>query len=162
MCHEDSILVPLTAHGLLVDYVRVDAADVPYVRQWNWRPGPEGYATRTSTKNERREHTILLHRELMRLIPGDGWEVDHVNRNRLDCRRSNMRLVTKALNRHNVSPRIHSSRYRGVSWSKVRALWIAQAKWDGRVRNLGGYPTEEEAAAVAHKARLTHMSHAVD
>jgi hypothetical protein len=35
-----------------------------------------------------------LHREVLQLHEGDGLIADHVNRVRLDCRRSNLRILT--------------------------------------------------------------------
>lgn len=40
-----------------------------------------------------------------------------------------------------------SSEYRGVHWDKERSKWVASISIQGRVRQLGRFGTEEEAAA---------------
>jgi hypothetical protein len=76
--------------------------------------------------------------------------VDHRNRNRLDNRRGNLRVVTHAENMMNVGANKGStSRYRGVSWNKRRSKWIASF----RGRHLGCFDSEGDAARCAARAR---------
>ena len=74
-----------------------------------------------------------------------GMEVDHIDGDRLNNRRANLRLCTRAQNCWNAAARGGKSKYRGVF--KNRGKWTAQI-----TINLGSYDTEEEAAHAYQKA----------
>lgn len=96
----------------------------------------------------------------MGLDPGDPRQPDHINGDRLDNRRSNLRLLThaeQAQNRAAVAGR--SSRFRGVWWDQQRRLWVAQVKMQGKTRIVGRFTDELEAATAASQVRETHMPH---
>jgi hypothetical protein len=105
-----------------------------------------------------------MHRLMLDAPPfrAGGLQVDHINHDRLDNRRDNLRIVTGSGNAQNTTARPTSSRYRGVTFDKKRQCWIAQAKMRGHHYYLGGYAQEEEAAAVAAKWRIAHMPGATD
>lgn len=106
--------------------------------------------------------TLLLHRALLGLVHGDPRQGDHINRDRLDNRRANLRIVTGAQNWQNTPSKGKTSRFRGVSWCKRDGLWLAQCTVQGRNHNLGRYVEEEYAAQVAARFRARHLPYAVD
>lgn len=106
---------------------------------------------------------IYMQRAILGLEFGDSRQGDHINRDRLDNRRSNLRIATPAQNSQNISSqRGASSRFRGVSWDKARDKWAVYVKLGGLRRNLGRFADEEEAAAVASRWRAEHMPFAVE
>lgn len=118
--------------------------------RWSLHTG--GYAFR-------REHgrSIYLHREILGLRPGDGLVADHVNRDRLDCRRLNLRVVTPAGNAQNVPGR---SPLRGVCAED--GLFYAKVSLNGVQRRVGGRHLDPLPAARAAEAyRRQHMPCAV-
>lgn len=99
----------------------------------------------------------------MGLKPDDGLQVDHRNRNRLDNRRTNLRIVTHAQNMHNKSLYCNStSGFRGVTWSQTRKQWRARVGVDGKRIHLGYFKHKHDAAEAAQKGRLRLLSHAID
>ncbi len=85
---------------------------------------------------------------------------DHIDRDPLNNRRSNLRVVTFAQNAQNVGPNKNSSsRYRGVYKEprRLRKRWLARVRWDGRHRYCGRYETEIEAARAAEACRRYHF-----
>src|SRR5688572_18562346 len=118
--------VPLTSHGKVVAYATIDADDAPWAAQWSWGLTPRGdYAVRGGG--------VTMHRELLGLTSNDGLYGDHINRDTLDNRRSNLRAVTPLGNAQNVSLRADStSGYRGVSWSQTRGMWWAYVHVQGK------------------------------
>jgi hypothetical protein len=162
MQFDDTVQVPLRArNGAIVGHTLIDADDADFVNQWAWGRY-NGYARRRGKMNGKHT-TICLHRELMGLSAGDGFEIDHVNRDKLDNRRSNLRVVTHGQQMQNRSShRGSASQYRGVSFKATTGKWIAQAKIRGKNHHLGYYATEDEAAAVAKKARARLLPYAVD
>lgn len=108
-----------------------------------------GYAKRHTTISGV-EKTIYMHRELTK--PDAGYEVDHINRNKLDNRRPNLRQVTRRENMINRAP-WGKSKYKGVKWDKQKNRWIAFINWKGRCLKLGTY-RDEKLAAVASNAAM--------
>ena len=94
---------------------------------------------------------------LHRLIMGDpsGIQVDHINHDRLDCRRSNLRLCTIAENSRNKSGARPESRsgIRNLTWVASRRRWRVKVKAGGREHHIGYFRTQEEAEAAARDAR---------
>lgn len=105
----------------------------------------------------------MLHRLLLGLAHGDKREGDHRNRNRLDYRRQNLRIVSKGANGQNVSSsRGATSHYRGVSWVKAISKWMARVETNGKSMYLGVFANETEAAEVARVARKRLLPYATD
>ncbi len=145
--------------GVPKGYARIDAEDVEYVAPWSWSLTSHGYAAR-GQRIDGRLTVIYLHRFLMNA--SDGIEVDHINGDRLDCRRSNLRLATRAQNRQNTPSVGGASRHRGVAWSRPAGKWRAYGKVNGRQHHLGLFDDEDGAAAVAAAWRAEHLPFAVE
>lgn len=131
-----------------------------WVNQWKWCRG--GWEKRYVRRRDREQGDVFLHRAVLGLSRGDGTTVDHINRNTLDCRRGNLRLVPgDAGNLQNVPARGGSSRFRGVSYDRNRGLWQARLTLLGRTVHLGRFVTELEAARAAEAGRAEHMPYAL-
>jgi len=92
---------------------------------------------------------LYLHRAICGCEPGDGTVVDHRNGDGLDNRRSNLRVVTQAINTRNVRDREGgTSRYRGVYWNSRKQKWYARAKVNYRHVWLGSFDDEDAAGAA--------------
>jgi hypothetical protein len=104
-----------------------------------------------------------MHRLILGLPVGDPRLGDHINRNRLDNRRSNLRIVDRAGNGQNVGSRAGStSSFRGVSWDSRNRKWSAQCMLRQKLYHLGRYTSEIEAARAAAAFRAEHMPFAVE
>lgn len=150
-----SRLIPLhDRSGNVRAHAIVDAADFRWAGRWRWHMSSERYARRTLPRSRRKSY---LHREILGLRLGDPRLGDHVSRNRLDCRRGNLRIVTKAQQQQNVSARrTGTSGYRGV-YRKPSGRWAAQGRHDGRTIYLGLFDSRVEAARVAAADRREHL-----
>lgn len=121
--------------------VLVDAADYESLIQYTWFER-SGYASAVIEGK-----MMLMHRYLLK--PESGLMVDHINRNTLDNRRCNLRTATALQNLANRGPvKNSSSKYRGVTLAKKGRVWQAAIKINGKSKRIGGYRTEEEAAAA--------------
>jgi len=135
--------------GEVVGYTTLDAQDVAWAGQWTWRLSPDGYAVRSEVRDGKKL-TIRLHREL--LATPSGLVTDHVNGDRLDNRRSNLRAATVSQNNANSRDRKRKSKYRGVYWHARAAKWCAQISVGGQVKHLGLFKNPEAAAAAYDEA----------
>jgi hypothetical protein len=152
----EPIRVPLTNGG----YALVDEEDWPKVDEHKWfrwtcKKNGVTYAVR-STFYKGKRGRVLMHRQIFGLEPGDKREVDHINHDGLDNRRSsNLRLATRSQNMANCRKMAPSaSRFRGVKFDKRSGKWIAKIGITipgGRKHiHLGSYGTEGEAAFAFH------------
>lgn len=109
-----------------------------------WHLTGVGYAARTGPRPERR--MVYMHREVLGLDPDDPRVVDHINGEKLDNRRSNLRAVSplvNSLNRHGGQG--STSRFRGVCRNKQRKNWRAQMV-AGPFRFVKDFDHEADAA----------------
>ena len=137
---------------------KVDFDDVIDVIQHRWSVLETGgicYARRT-VREGGRQKTVLLHRVIMR-VAEDGI-VDHINGDGLDCRKSNMRIVTKAQN--NINKRTKRDSKTGIKGVRKHSLcnkYTAEIKPPGSKRiYLGIFETIEEAADAYAAAAEKH------
>lgn len=130
----------------------IDAADRALIEARPWRVHEIArgqYVRRYAASGSR---TIYMHRLI--LDAPAGLQVDHINHDGLDNRRANLRLASPSQNGANMRPKGGVSRFRGVYWNRRRSLWGAQIKVDRVNRNLGGFPSEEDAARAYDEAAL--------
>lgn len=84
--------------------------------------------------------------------------VDHINRDKLDNRKCNLRSVTQGQNCMNRSMRSDNiSGYKGVYWYKRDQKWQAQIMINGRSKSLGRFVDILDAARSYDKAAIEHF-----
>jgi hypothetical protein len=145
------VRIPLT-HGY---ETIVDASDLELVVKYDWfarvRRKADGsirtvYAVR-SEKVARKVRMVGIHRAI--LNAPDSHEVDHIDGDGLNNRRSNLRLASRAQNQKNrARPVSNSSGVKGVTWHAARGKWQAQISADNKHYNLGRFDKIEDAAAA--------------
>lgn len=85
----------------------------------------------------------------MPVRPGDRRHVDHIDGNKLNNQRSNLRICSHAGNMQNRSKnRDNTSGYRGVYWHAKLQKWMAKMTFQGRQHYAGFHLTREGAAAA--------------
>lgn len=137
----------------------VSAADFSCLSKWKWSYGRAG-AHRKVPKGEPGypHRTILMHRQIMGLSFGDPCQVDHVNGDRLDNRRQNLRLATQRENSANMKRRgCNRSGVKGVVWDRERRRWAAFIKVNYKSISLGRFKTKDEAARAYESAARRHF-----
>jgi hypothetical protein len=129
-------------------YTVVDEKDYILLRKYNWTLGKDGYAVRTiyilgHGKNRKRT-SLRLHNFLM--PKKKGFIVDHINRNRLDNRRLNLRYVNYIINARNKNMQSNNtSGYTGVTWHKMSKKWLANIWVNKKYVYLGTFENIKDA-----------------
>lgn len=96
---------------------------------------------------------VALHRFILR--PAPNQQVDHIDRNGLDCRRKNLRVCSASQNQANkVSRSDCKNPYKGITFNKKRHRWVAQITKDYKNYNLGMYTTAVDAACAYDDAAV--------
>lgn len=91
-----------------------------------------------------------------------GEEIDHINRDGLDCRRENLRKVTRTQNNANARKRRDgiTSKYKGVYRHSQGRLWIAQVTVGGKKITRSCYSEADAARAYNEIALEVFGAHA--
>ncbi len=140
----------------------VDAEDFVWLNQWKWSYNGTAYAIRGKYlgkfDGKPKYKTLWMHREILRRhnLLKENLETDHINRNPLDNRKENLRMVTR---RENVINRgLHKkskSGFKGVVWdgstTNKYKKWQARIVLNKKFINLGRFLTKEEAALAYNK-----------
>lgn len=118
-----------------------DIDDYEKIKKYHWYEESNGYIRSSSKKKKDRFH---IHRLIMGFP--DSMNIDHINHNTFDNRKSNLRAVTVSQNAMNhVKGSNNTSGMSGVVWVKNRNKWKCQIKLNGQLIFLGEYDNFEDA-----------------
>lgn len=132
--NQDVVYVRLTNCN---DEFICDLCDLDIVMRETWRKSDTGYAVYNKSKT--------FHGEVMR--PPCGQVVDHINHNKLDNRRCNLRIVPQSTNVQNASDKPRGEvGIRGVYRDKRNGKYIARITMNRETIYIGSYTTLDEAA----------------
>ncbi len=122
-------------------YMLVDEADFITLSCYSWYLN-RGYARARVAGTSRQ---IYAQRLLMPV--GPGQEIDHINGNKLDNRRENLRSCTRSQNLANRRiAQVNSSGFKGVSFFKKSGKWTAQIRHNYKLKTLGEFECKLSAA----------------
>jgi hypothetical protein len=123
----------------------VDDEDFEWVSKYRWFEHRNGYVRRNHTFTDGVRRSWMIHRAI--LNAPKGTQVDHINGNKLDNRRENLRLATPAENtRNRKPPKYNTTGYKGVCPGEGRFKSYIQVS--GKQAHLGYFDTAEDAARM--------------
>lgn len=139
---DDKYYVGLTQSGKEFYF---DKEDYDLVKQYCWDvDDSNGYAKTIDKIGNTGK--LYLHRLVMGCEKGDGIIIDHIDRNRVDCRKNNLRFVNSSQNTMNSCIRFdNTSGVKGVYWNKRINKWIARITVDQQDIQLGNFDYFEDA-----------------
>lgn len=127
--------------------ILIDSEDLELVSQYAWTVTKDGYAKKYLEKlvdGKRLRKVVYMHRLIM-----DAKEneiIDHINQNKADNRRSNLRMASKSLNALNSHKVRSSTGYRGVIHNRQKGKpFKASIIVNSKSIHLGMFDTAEEA-----------------
>ncbi len=147
---EDTRLIPLTQGQFAI----VDAADYDWLSQWKWFASwcsstKSFYAARNSSPVKGKHHWTPMHRLILGLERGNKMQGDHISRDTLDNRRSNLRVATISQNQMNrPRQRNNTTGFKGVSFHKHSGKYQAHIRLNHKLIYLGLFPNAE----LSHEA----------
>ena len=138
-------------------YAMVDDEDYGLVSQYKYFAQKSRYGTYYACRQHQKNCFIYhgyLHYDVLGTTPEEirPLVVDHIDRNPLNCCKSNLRLCTRAQNVYNRGPVPNrSSKYKGVSYDPRRKKnrWRVKLCKEGKPYHVGYFPTEYRAVQMA-------------
>jgi hypothetical protein len=135
--------IPLTSGG----FALIDAEDYDKIKHLSWRTTSTcGYVGNYVFRGQ----TNWLAKMVMGATKEQ--EVDHINHDRLDNRKENLRICTSSQNCMNRSAKISNTGVKGVCFVKATGKYQVMIMASGVSHYLGQFSTLEEAIAVRKKA----------
>lgn len=116
--------IPLGKGG----YTLIESRDMGKATRYKWYLATNGYAVAGQPGG--RQGMLSLHRLILDLRANDGNVVDHINGDKLDNRRCNLRIVSRSQNIQNARKRKRhggkktTSKYKGVCFDKKAGKWM--------------------------------------
>lgn len=125
-----------------------DAEHLESISSHRWHIDQLGYPATSVQKKVTRLHRFLFGDEVPK-----GMVIDHINRNKLDNRRCNIRICTQAENVWNRAPgKNNRSGVSGVFFDKRAKRWRAQIYRKSKAIHVGIFDSYEDAVAAKEKA----------
>ena len=127
-----------------------DLEDYDLIKDCKWSRIGIGYVRAWNPKFKK---LVYLHRLIMNLDSKEKYEIDHINHNPFDNRKSNLRICSKSQNNMNKGIREDSStEITGVRWNKNRRKWESYIMVNQKNIYLGIYELKKEAVRARKKA----------
>jgi hypothetical protein len=132
-----------------------DLEDYDKIKEYYWFEEANGYII--SPRRDNYKIKIRLHRLIMNM-QNLKLEVDHINRNKLDNRKENLRICTHSENSYNKNiTENNNSGFIGVYWSKKDKSWYSQISYNKKHIHLGYTKTKEQAIINRLQAELKYF-----
>lgn len=116
-----------------------DLEDYDKIKDYCWYIDNAGYVV------NKKDDLIYMHRYLMITDENSNMLVDHINHDKNDNRKSNLRIVTYSQNHQNKN-------VKGYCYDKLHNKWVSSITIDGYSKGLGYFDTKEEAVKARREA----------
>ena len=125
------------------DVFYFDIDDYDKIKNYCWWINNWGYMY-TTISNDLSSTSLLMHKLIY--PTSNNKKTDHINRNKLDNKKSNLRTAVTKENGKNISKSFDNmSGFIGVDWVKRRNKWRARIVCDGIAIHLGVFINKEDA-----------------
>jgi hypothetical protein len=136
--------------------ILIDDEDWEKIKNYKWYTNSKKYIFGRIDKNHKLK---FLHRVIMNA--SKKQYIDHINGNKNDNRKLNLRLCNNSQNlRNRGKQKNNTSGYKGVYWHKNKTYkykkWVAIIQINYKQIFLGNFETKEQAALVYNQAAIKY------
>jgi hypothetical protein len=134
---------------------KIDKEDIFKASKYKWRY-THGYANN-------RMSGISLQNLIMNFVPSKQFMIDHINRNRLDCRKINLRISDYTTNGFNKGKQSNNkSGFPGVFFNNTLGKWQANIKYHRKNIVIGHYNNIEDAIKDRIEAEIEYFGEKIN
>jgi hypothetical protein len=161
---EGDITYIITSKGEFI----IDTQDLGIIgiADFSWQIDERGYVIMNTYCRHDKDYVHRNKYRVHRVIMGcpDELVIDHIDGNKLNNKRSNLRICTQGENNQNLTKlrTNNSTGYRGVYYNKKLDKYTASVSINKKRVYLGAYETAEEANQKAIEARGELMTHSFE
>lgn len=140
---------------VLGEFTILDNEDYEKLSLFSWFLD-KGYAKRVAVKGK--DKKVSMHREIMNAPK--GFDVDHINFNKLDNRKINLRICSREQNnKHREKYKNNTTGYKGIKFRKdlISKPFVARITVDGKEVHLGYFKNKKEAAFAYNLAAIKYF-----
>lgn len=136
----------ITSRGYVFKF---DVDDYEKVSMWSWSVDPRGYLAATVNKKHMTLHTLIMDTP-------KGYVIDHINGDKLDNRKSNLRICTQHQNSMNTKETKNRKLPKGISLTK-HGRYRARIMFNRKEIRLGNFIKLDDAIEARKKAELKYF-----
>lgn len=128
--------------------ILIDLEDLEKVNKYRWHIDDRANMASSSRIKDKSKsmHRLIMNPKTCKV------QIDHIDGDRLDNRKCNLRIATNQQNNCNRGPQSNNtSGYKGVSWNKTMKKYEAYIKYNNKKISLGFFNDKEEAASIRDK-----------
>lgn len=134
------------------DYMICDIEDWKKFKKYSWCKNKIGYVIGYKDGKQIKYHQLLFDYDK------DIYVIDHINGNKLDNRKSNLRIIEKCYNNMNISvAKNNKSGFTGVNWDKNSKKWISSIQFNKKRIRLGCFDNIEDAVKAREEAEVKYF-----
>jgi hypothetical protein len=136
-------------------YAIIDDADFKQLSQYHWNVAGGKKGSGYYAAHRKGDKPVYMHRLIM--DAPEGVEVDHINHNRLDNRRSNLRLCNSHQNKLNMKLRSdNTTGHKGLRWRDDVKSWRVNVKIQGKEIQVGYFKKKRDAIRARKEAEVIY------
>jgi hypothetical protein len=149
--------IALNSKSNIERFALVDDEDYAQLSTMKWSYD-HGYAVNSKYAGGGRKNQKNIKTYMHRFLCPNYEIVDHIDRNRLNNQKANLREANIFLNNQNIGlSSKNTSGHRGIVWDKLTNKWRSSLQLNGKVYWLGRHATKENAI-LARKNKLMQLS----
>lgn len=135
------------------NYFLCDLEDwIPIADTYTWWESEHGYARTNLGKDNK---FMFFHSYVLNEFPSENRICDHINRNRLDNRKENLRMITRAENAYNQNKyKNNKTGHTGVYNYSSTDKWVAYINYNKQRVNCGVFSSYEDAVKAREEKEL--------
>ena len=150
VCGNYAKIILLNNNNIVVGKCIIDIEDIKKIKKYKWHYDC-GYCT-TTIQEKNKKYNMKIHRLIMGFPDSN---IDHINRNKLDNKKINLRCVGQSVNTYNNRMKsTNTSGVTGVVWVKRKNKWGANIGHQNKLYNLGHFTDKQDAINVRKEAEL--------
>lgn len=149
--HSNTSLLLITNRKNITYEIIIDSEDLQLVKKYNWSARKDSSHGLLVIKCQIYENNKKTYKNLHQILMGkkEGQVIDHIDGDRKNNTKSNLRFVS--LRENSINRKVRCNTTRGITFSKKDKVYVAQITYNGKLIYLGSYKCPLQCAEVYYR-----------